>query len=152
MKYATSSGMAERARAALAVALTLVAAVPAGAQSTAPLPIDAAAQPLLGQWRITGIAGRPVVRGSGARLALADVRISGNTGCNTLGGNFRVERGHLTTGGLITSRRGCSPQLMRQEKVLLDLLDQRLAVRQSHRGRLILTARDGRTLVLVRAT
>jgi heat shock protein HslJ len=148
---------------ALALALALGAALPAIAQQGEPPqprapapgaytpPFDAEAQLLLGDWRVTGIAGHPVVRGSGAQLKLEGVRISGQTGCNHLGGNFRVERGHLTTGGLITTRRACSAALMRQEKALLALLDQRLAIRQSHRGRLLLTGRDGKTLVLVRS-
>lgn len=167
MKYATSSGMLERthrAAAPFALALALGAALPAIAQQGEPPqprppapgaytpPFDAEAQLLLGEWRVTGIAGHPVVRGSGARLKLEGVRISGQTGCNHLGGNFRIERGHLTTGGLITTRRACSAALMRQEKALLALLNQRLAIRQSHRGRLLLTGRDGKTLVLVRAT
>lgn len=169
MKYATSSGMLERphraaATLALACALgwALGAALPAAAQLAEPPPVrdqpraetrpfDAEEQLLLGEWRVTGIAGHPVVRGSGARLKLEGLRLSGQTGCNTLGGNYRVERGYLTTGGLITTRRACSAALMRQEKALLALLDQRLAVRQSHRGRLLLTGRDGKTLVLVRA-
>ncbi|NLS28629.1 hypothetical protein S2M10_36400 [Sphingomonas sp. S2M10] len=92
-----------------------------------------------------------MVPGSRARLKLEGLRISGYTGCNALGGNYRVERGYLTTGGVITTRRACSAALMRQEKALLALLDQRLAVRQSHRGRLLLTGREGKTLVLVRA-
>ncbi len=169
MKYATSSGMLERTRRAaatlaLACALgwALGAALPAAAQAPEPLPpreqpraeappLDAEEQLLLGDWRVTGIDGHPVVTGSRARLKLEGLRISGYTGCNALGGNYRVERGYLTTGGVITTRRACSAALMRQEKALLALLDQRLAVRQSHRGRLLLTGRDGTTLVLVRA-
>lgn len=175
MKYATSFVAAETppaprqaARAvrrwALAgtLAWTLGAALPAPAQTAEPAPprdqrrtetqrFDAEEQLLLGDWRITGVEGHPVVPGSRARLKLEGLRISGYTGCNALGGNYRVERGYLTTGGVITTRRACSPALMRQEKILLGLLDQRLAVRQSHRGRLLLTGRDGKTLVLVRA-
>lgn len=165
---------------ALPVALGLALAPPARAQSTEParepaaradparpVPLrdatradppraDAATfdreeQLLLGEWRITGVAGHPTVPGSHARLKLEGLRISGYTGCNALGGNYRVERGYLTTGGVITTRRACSAALMRQEAALLALLDQRLAVQQSHRGRLLLTGRDGKTLVLVRA-
>jgi heat shock protein HslJ len=164
MKYATSSGRPEgvrRAAAALALACGLGAALPAAAQSPAPPsvreqprtetpPLDAEEQLLLGDWRVTGVDGHPTVPGSRARLKLEGLRISGYTGCNALGGNYRVERGYLTTGGVITTRRACSAALMRQEKALLALLDQRLAVRQSHRGRLLLTGRDGKTLVLVR--
>lgn len=164
MKYATSSGMLERARRAaapLALACDLGAALPAAAQVAEPPTVreqpraEAPAlspeeQLLLGDWRITGVDGHATVPGSRARLKLEGLRISGYTGCNALGGNYRVERGYLTTGGVITTRRACSAALMRQEKILLALLDQRLAVRQSHRGRLLLTGRDGKTLVLVR--
>ncbi|WP_084583440.1 META domain-containing protein [Sphingomonas azotifigens] len=149
--------MGWRNRTALLLALTLLP-LPAAAQSSEPAPpraetprLDAEEQLLLGDWRITGIDGHPTVPGSRARLKLEGLRISGYTGCNALGGNYRVERGYLTTGGVITTRRACSAALMRQEKILLGLLDQRLAVRQSHRGRLLLTGREGKTLVLVRA-
>lgn len=164
MKYATSSGTADRRplAAAAALAWALAAALPAAAQTPEPPPVrevpradthsfDAEEQLLLGDWRVTGIEGHAIVPGSRARLKLEGLRISGYTGCNALGGNYRVERGYLTTGGVITTRRACSAALMRQEKALLGLLDQRLAVRQSHRGRLLLTGRDGKTLVLVRA-
>ena len=151
-----------RRRTALLLALPLLLPLPAAAQLADPTPpreqprpeaprLDAEEQLLLGDWRITGIEGHPAVPGSRARLKLEGLRISGYTGCNALGGNYRVERGYLTTGGVITTRRACSAALMRQEKILLGLLDQRLAVRQSHRGRLLLTGRDGKTLVLVRA-
>ncbi len=152
--------MGWRKPAALLLALTLLP-LPAAAQTSEPPPreqpraetprLDAEEQLLLGDWRITGIEGHGVVPGSRARLKLEGLRISGYTGCNALGGNYRVERGYLTTGGVITTRRACSAALMRQEKALLALLDQRLAIRQSHRGRLLLTGRDGKTLVLVRA-
>ncbi|SFJ57207.1 Heat shock protein HslJ [Sphingomonas sp. NFR04] len=146
--------------AAALLALTLLTPLRALAQQTEPPPreaprpetprFDAEEQRLLGDWRITGVAGHPTVPGSHARLKLEGLRISGYTGCNALGGNYRVERGYLTTGGVITTRRACSAALMRQEAALLALLDQRLAVQQSHRGRLLLTGRDAKTLVLVR--
>ena len=154
-------GDGRRRSTALLLALTLLP-LPAAAQTTDPAPpreapraetppLSPEEQLLLGDWRITGIEGHGVVPGSRARLKLEGLRISGYTGCNALGGNYRVERGYLTTGGVITTRRACPSALMRQEKALLALLDQRLAVRQSHRGRLLLTGRDGKTLVLVRA-
>ncbi|GAA0740933.1 META domain-containing protein [Sphingomonas trueperi] len=153
---------ARRAAAPLTLACGLGAALPAAAQLAEPTPpreqpraeappLSPEEQLLLGDWRITGVDGHATVPGSRARLKLEGLRISGYTGCNALGGNYRVERGYLTTGGVITTRRACSAALMRQEKALLALLDQRLAVRQSHRGRLLLTGRDGKTLVLVRA-
>ncbi|WP_156804365.1 META domain-containing protein [Sphingomonas sp. HT-1] len=149
--------------AALLLALTLLLPLPAAAQTTDPTPpreqpraetppLSPEEQRLLGDWRITGVDGHAVIPGSRPRLKLEGLRISGTTGCNTLVGIYRVERGYLTTGGVITTRRACSPALMRQEKALLALLDQRLAVQQSHRGRLLLTGRDGKTLVLVRAS
>ncbi|WP_313534611.1 META domain-containing protein [Sphingomonas sp.] len=164
MKYATSSVTADRRplAAAAALAWALTAALPAAAQFSEPPTVrevpraetrafDAEEQLLLGDWRVAGVAGHAAVLGSRARLKLEGLRISGYTGCNALGGNYRVERGYLTTGGVITTRRACAPALMRQEKALLALLDQRLAIRQSHRGQLLLTGRDGKTLVLVRS-
>ncbi|MHA6720463.1 META domain-containing protein [Sphingomonas sp. RS6] len=166
MKYAISSGATRRHGAAALIAAALASGVApvALARPSDAAPVRAAIRPvqattladeerlLLGRWRITAIAGRPAVSGSRAALSLDGLRLSGSTGCNSLGGSYRFERGFLTTGGIITTRRGCSGDLARQEKALLTMLDQRLEVRPSHRGRLILSARDGRQLILVRDT
>jgi heat shock protein HslJ len=120
-----------------------------GAPSTAPAPVPGA--PILGDWRVQSIAGRPVARGSHVTASFSGGRISGNTGCNRYNGTYRFERGRLTSGPLATTRRACVQQYANnQERTLLNLLGQRLTVSSTRNGRLVLTARNGRTLVLAR--
>lgn len=105
-----------------------------------------------GNWRVVSIAGQPVRGRAPLAVAFQDGRISGNGGCNGFGGDFRFQRGVLDAGPLISTRRACAePALMRQETALTGLLGQRLSVSTNRAGRLVLTARSGRTLVLERA-
>jgi heat shock protein HslJ len=111
----------------------------------------APSSPIAGEWRILSIAGRAVRPGSNARIAFQGDRVSGNTGCNAFGGSYRFERGFLTAGPLITTKMACLPPRGVEERPLLDLLGQRLSVSHNRKGNLVLTARNGRTLVLTGA-
>jgi len=105
---------------------------------------------LEGEWTIQSIAGRRPVAGTRPEMRFQGTRISGNTGCNNFGGAFRFERGHLTTGALISTRRACARPASAQEQNVLKLLGQRLSVSRNRAGRLVMTSRGGQTLVLAR--
>jgi uncharacterized membrane protein len=110
----------------------------------------APASPLIGEWRVQTIAGRPAM--PAARVTFTADRISGNTGCNSFGGSYSFTRGRLTTGPMITTKRACiriAPGAA-GEQAFLTMLGQRLTVSSNRRGKLVLTARNGRTMVLVR--
>jgi uncharacterized membrane protein len=104
--------------------------------------------PILGEWRVQSIAGRPPVPGTNVTVTFKEGRVSGNTGCNAFGGSYRFERGTLIAGPLISTKRACLRGIGTQEQDLLGLLGQRLSVSQNRGGKLVLTARGGRTLVL----
>lgn len=112
----------------------------------------AAATTLLeGGWTIRSIAGRRPATGTPPEVRFEGTRINGGTGCNNFGGTFRFERGHLTTGALITTRRACTAKAANiQEQNLLKLLGQRLSASRNRGGTLTMTGRGGQTLVLAR--
>jgi heat shock protein HslJ len=106
---------------------------------------------LEGAWTIQAVAGRRPVTGTHPEVRFQGTRISGSTGCNNFGGAFRFDRGHLTTGALISTRRACEPAANVQEQTVLKLLGQRLSVSRNRAGKLVMTGRSAQTLVLVRA-
>ena len=101
-----------------------------------------------GSWRVESIAGKPVVRGTNVSLRFENGRVSGNTGCNSLGGAFTLDRGRLATGALITTKRACLRGVGTQERDMLTLLSERLSVSRNRDGKLVMTGARGRTLVL----
>ncbi|MET0309541.1 MAG: META domain-containing protein [Sphingomonas sp.] len=119
-----------------------------GGEAASPSP-DAATL-LEGDWTIRSVAGRQPVTGTRPEVHFKGTRISGSTGCNSFGGGFRFERGHLTTNALITTRRACARPANAQEQNVLRLLGQRLSVSRNRSGMLVMTGRGGQTVVLVR--
>lgn len=102
-----------------------------------------------GSWRVQSIAGRPVVPGTRVTMNFADGRVTGNTGCNSFNGSFRLEGGRLNAGPLATTRRACMGRLQNaQERDLLALMGERLSVSRNRAGKLVMTGRGGRTIVL----
>ncbi|MCW3848753.1 META domain-containing protein [Sphingomonas sp. LB-2] len=101
-----------------------------------------------GSWRVRSIAGRPVVPGTTVTIRFENGRVSGNTGCNAFSGRFSFERGRLSAGPLITTKRACTRFTGTQEQDFLQLLGQRLSVSRNRGGKLVLTGARGRTLVL----
>lgn len=103
---------------------------------------------LRGEWRIRSIAGRPPVRGTAPSIRFDGNRLSGTTGCNSFSGRYDYVRRSLNAGPLISTKRGCIGQVNGQERAVLDLLGKPLEVSRLRGGRMVLTARGGRTLVL----
>jgi heat shock protein HslJ len=102
-----------------------------------------------GNWRVQTIAGRPAVPGTRPTLNFANGRVNGNTGCNSFNGDFRLDAGRLNAGPLATTRRACAGRLQNaQERDLIALLGERLSVSRNRAGKLVLTGRAGRTIVL----
>lgn len=111
--------------------------------------VEAPRSGLDGSWRIETIAGRPAVRGTNVTVTFNGARMNGNTGCNAFSGSYRFDRGFLTAGPLITTRRACTRFTNRQEQSLLALFGQRLSVTSMRNGNLRLTGNGG-SLLLVR--
>lgn len=87
----------------------------------------AGAVELAGEWRVTHLAGTPVIEES--RLALcftASGEVSGNASCNRFSGSYTAESGSLRIGGadgsVATTRMLCPEPVMAQEDRFLQLL------------------------------
>lgn len=105
-----------------------------------------------GDWAVESISGVVVPRNADVRVSFREGRLSGNSGCNSMNGSFRLERGFLTTGPIATTRRACIGRAAQvQERNLLALLGERLSVSRNRGGKLVLTGRGGKRLVLAPA-
>jgi heat shock protein HslJ len=100
---------------------------------------------LAGEWRVTHLAGAPVMEGS--RLALrftASGEVSGNASCNRFSGSYTAEAGSLRIGGaegnLATTRMMCPEPVMAQEDRFLRLIPSIDAYEITVAGTLILRA------------
>lgn len=102
-----------------------------------------------GDWRVLTIAGRPPVRGTEVSVNFRGARVSGSTGCNSFSGPYRFDRGQVTAGPLITTKRACIGRAGNaQEQAVLRILGQRMQASAMRNGRLVLRAQTGGALVL----
>jgi len=58
-------------------------------------------------------------------LKFNDQRLSIATGCNNQGASWKIENGLISTGSLISTQMGCSPELMKQEAFSASLFQNR---------------------------
>jgi heat shock protein HslJ len=87
-------------------------------------------------WRLVELEGQPSIPGSGAREPhlrfTAESRVSGATGCNTLGGGYRTTGEQLGFGDLFSTKMACVEESrMAQETRFMRVLGRvdRFAVR-----------------------
>jgi heat shock protein HslJ len=121
-----------------------------GEVSSQPAPLPSS--PILGEWRISALDGRPVAPRSTPSVTFRDGNISGNASCNSFGGSYRFERGRLQAGPLRTTRMACVDRVRNvQERTILGLFGERLTVSRNRAGKLVLTGARGHSMTLVRA-
>ncbi|WP_343519325.1 META domain-containing protein [Sphingomonas sp.] len=107
---------------------------------------------LTGQrWRIQQIGNvfRPQ-RPSQATMQFFPDRLSAAPGCNSHNGGYRIARGRLVAGSLAATRKACPAALMRRDAEFAAILRQPLKVTAPREGTVVLTAPDGRQIVLRR--
>lgn len=69
----------------------------------------AAPDPLRGsEWRVAAINDRPTPAEGSYRMQFQRGQASGQFGCNHFGGEYRVERGVMTTGAIAMTEMACS--------------------------------------------
>jgi heat shock protein HslJ len=101
-----------------------------------------------GNWRVASIGGQPVVRGTNPTLRFDGGRVSGNTGCNSLSGSYRMTGATLSAGPLATTKKACMGRgINAQESRLLGILGRKLTVRTMRNGNVALS--DGRQSLLL---
>lgn len=118
-----------------------------GSAEKAPGPVST----VEGDWRIEAIGGRAVARGTSPEISFRGGRISGNAGCNRIGGSFDFARGRLRAGPLLTTRMACTNRAAAaQEAEILRILRQPVTVSGDRGGKLILAGPRGESLSLAR--
>lgn len=92
------------------------------------------------EWRVESIGGVGVGADSRASIAIAaDGALSGSGGCNRLMGRADIKGETLTFAPVATTRMACAPDIMQQERKLLDALQ---ATRSYRLEAAALTLRD----------
>lgn len=118
----------------------------ASASSRDPAPV----QGLIGAWLIEDVDQRGVMDDVQLTLAFdAEGRVSGQLGCNGVTGRFTTDRGRLSIGPLVSTRKMCaSPAMMNQEALALQSLQTLNAVTWSSNGAAILTGPEGHSMTM----
>lgn len=103
-----------------------------------------------GEWRAVDINGIPVSGTRPITLRLEDAA-SGNSGCNSYSGAFRLtSRQGIEFGPLAVTRMACGPELMDQESRYLSILRSVSGYSFYSDGSLSLISEDGRAVRLRR--
>lgn len=99
------------------------------------------------EWVVEDINGAGIVDNSRATLHFsADGRVAGRASCNTYTGAYTLTGEGLTISKAATTRKACSPALMRQEEAFLEVLRNVQRFEVTPDGALILHAGDRRTI------
>ena len=111
----------------------------------------AAADAVLGLWRIEQARSEPILDKRRARISFgADGKLTGHTSCNTMTAPYALEGDRLKVGAVITTRMACAPLQMEQEDRILTALEVAVSARVRDDG--LLELRDGDGRGLLRAT
>lgn len=77
-----------------------------------------------GRWLVQDIRGERV---RGRRQATLEItregRVSGNAGCNGIGGEVKISRNRIDFGRMISTQMACAPDIMRQERQFIEALE-----------------------------
>jgi heat shock protein HslJ len=109
--------------------LALAGSLSACGSGASPTPTPAPTQPevLAGRTFLSvaitdGGADRPLVQGTRIRLDLRETDLTASAGCNTMGGQYRIDGGRLIVDQLATTDMGCPAALGAQDTWLAELL------------------------------
>ena len=135
------------ALAALLMTVTLGACASSGGDP-APVPLDQVPEGTAWRLERSSYAGLEAGVDTGIRMAFADGKITGDSGCNRFFGEAKIDAGKLVLGPIAASKRACIGPRMDSERALFEALRQ-LDQAFLEDGRLRLTTVDGAELVFV---
>jgi len=83
---------------------------------------------LIGSWKLTSYGSAasptPAVAGAGGELTFSnDGKVTGNSGCNGLGGNYKVDGDKITFDQIISTLMACDDPRMKQEGAVHQVLN-----------------------------
>ena len=140
IKAVTSSRLAVLAAATM---LSACATTGPGANGMSPV---AALQ--AGEWKVTQIAGAPIVRDSQPTLMFgSDGRLGGSASCNRIIVTYTVDGGNLLISPAGATMMACPPAVMEQERRVLDLLPMMTTFSIMSDGSLVLGSLNGQQIV-----
>jgi heat shock protein HslJ len=99
-------------------------------------------------WRVTMIGNDKIPADRGAMIAFGDGRMSGTVGCNRLGGDYKYGDKKLSVGPIMSTRMACPDPVGKQEMVFTGVLGALAATEFPGDGSMVLTGKDGTSLVL----
>ena len=73
-------------------------------------------------WRLTSIDGSAPVRQDGANLSFEQTRFSASVGCNSIGGDYRIETGRMISKSVMATQMYCEGPVWNQELAVIALL------------------------------
>ena len=74
------------------------------------------------QWRLTSIDGIAPVGQRGATLTFGQTRFNASVGCNTIGGDYRIEARRMITKSVLATQMFCEGPVWNQELAVIALL------------------------------
>lgn len=136
------------ALAALLMTATLGACASSGGGDPAAAPLEQVPEGTAWRLERSSFAGLEAGADTGIRMAFAEGKITGDSGCNRFFGEAKISEGKLVLGPIAASKRACIGPRMDSERALFEALrqlDQAFLVD----GRLRLTTANGAELVFV---
>jgi putative lipoprotein len=105
-----------------------------------------------GRWLVQDIRGERVRGRREATLEISrEGRVSGNAGCNGIGGEVKISRNRVNFGRMISTQMACAPDIMRQERQFIEALEGARSFRlEPRRGTLELVDGRGRAVMRLR--
>jgi len=98
---------------------------------------------LLGSWVVSSIQDNPVIANSKVKLVFTEENnLTGSASCNNISTSYSSQNNTLKIAPIATTRKMCSPSLMKQESILLQSL-RRVKRFQLHNGELSLFDQQG---------
>jgi putative lipoprotein len=126
------------------VLLAMACALTANAQAAVPAQLSG------GEWVVESVGGARAGGDQRAHIAFAtDGKVTGSGGCNRLMGRADIDGAAITFGAIATTRMACAPNVMQQERRLLDAM---AATRGYRIADTVLTLHDASGAELARLT
>jgi heat shock protein HslJ len=102
-------------------------------------------------WRLTSLGNMGLVPGAHITLAFKDGQVSGNSGCNSYGGEYQVKGDQIKFKQMVSTLMACAdPAMMEQESLFLQFMGDAQGFELTDRQLQIFRS-DGEALIFVPA-